>query len=221
MDERASARRRLSPGKASNYIKPIDTIKPGDKVILCCRVSTHEQGRTKKLARQVAYLRRKLEDRGAVIIFVVEHEGAGCDPYWLAKATEMAKTHGAKLVAESTCRFIRHPAYHSKDNWTAQARDLDLQELWFWTEGVTLVTLIDPDASPEQEKAIQTHRGQCASGRKGGRPKQQQPGYKKRQRLAMLPRVLRLREFGATFGEIARKTGLPRSTVQDWVEKHS
>jgi len=206
-------------GTASNYIKPIDDVQPGDKVVLCCRVSTYEQGRTEKLTRQVAYLRQEMERREAAVVYVIRHVGSGRNPYWLAKAVVIAKEHGAKLVAESTSRFIRHPGYHSVQNWTAQARDVDLEDLRWWTKGMTLVTLLNPDASPADERSYQSKRGQRAKGRKGGRPKQNEAGYKKQRRISNLPKVYWMNVCGLSIRRIATMLQVPTMTVHGWIQR--
>lgn len=163
---RVSARRALERGKASNYIRPIEAIQPGDRVVLWCRVSTRwQQERKGNLDDQEANLRRVAEERGATVVDVARHVVSGCaneDEYHdlldrLADAAELATQHGAKLLAENTSRLIRHPSYDS--NPTAQARELDLRELRRATEGVVLVTHLDPDATPRQEQKYHEERG--------------------------------------------------------------
>lgn len=133
--KRVSAKKWAVPGKASNYIVH-DCNRPGDKVILCCRVSSHEQNRRRNLEDQETNLRREMEKRGAVVVHVRKYEGSGVDPIWPAGAAAMAKEQGAKLVAETTDRFIRHPSYHSKKRPDLQAHGMHLDKLRLCTEGV-------------------------------------------------------------------------------------
>lgn len=218
--QRVTARRRLEHrGRASDYISPIETMQPGDRVMLCCRVTT--QGQEANLKDQEANLRSVAVGCGAKVVEVFTHVGTGYDTDWLWRAAEAARKHGAKLLAESANRLIRHPCYDSKSWPDAQARESDLWELRQATEGITLVTHLHPDATPGEERAYHTKRGQREKGRKGGRPTKQKPGDKKRRRDELLPRVLRLHERGATLGDIAARTGVPRSTVQDWIAKHA
>lgn len=83
---------------------------------------------------------------------------------------QLAKRENATILAESTDRYIRNPGYHSKDMPDLQATDVDLRELTRWAEGVTLTTLLGPDAPPTEVRSYQQKRGQAAKGRKGGRP---------------------------------------------------
>lgn len=224
---RVSARRCLQPGKASKYISPIEAIQPGDRVVLWLRVST--QWQEANLDDQEANLRRVVEERGATVVAVVRYVGSSCGGERaredlldrLADAAELARQHGAKLLAESTNRFVRPTWYDSKLP-KAQATELDLRDLQWATKDVVLVTHLHPDATPKQERAYHTARGQREKDRKGGRPPSPpKAGYKKLRRDELLPYVVGWHEDGLTLGQIAKKAGLPRSTVQDWIAKYA
>ena len=133
------------------------------------------------------------------------------------RAAAYAAKHDAVLVFESTDRAIRHPDYHSRANPNAQARDVDLEELRQWTDGVPLFTLLPPNATSGEVRAYQTKRGQATKGRKGGRPRKNPPGYKKQRRQKLLRRVLKLRRNGASYRKIARECGVPTTTLHAWV----
>ncbi len=170
--QRVSARCRLRAGTASDFIShALTSIKPGDQVIIWCRVSRCAQKCNGNLTDQEKNLRQKAEKFGAIVVETATYIGSGTDPYWLALPAEKAKKLGAKLFAESTDRFIRHAGYHSNENPDAQARDCELQDLSRWTQGVVLVTDCHPDATPRNVRSYQRKRGQYAKGRKGGRPK--------------------------------------------------
>ena len=59
-------------------------------------------------------LRQKAKKIGAIVVDTVKHVGSGTDPYWLAPYVEKANRCGAKLLAETTDRLVRHPGYHSR-----------------------------------------------------------------------------------------------------------
>jgi DNA invertase Pin-like site-specific DNA recombinase len=203
---------RNGPGKASNLIRQAKSeIKPGDKVVLCCRVSHCTQNHNGNLRDQEARLRRCMKKVGAVVMAVCTHVGSGVDKWSVLQAATEAREHGAKLVAESTDRFIRHEDYHSSKNPDAQARETDLEDLGYLTRGVTLSTLLHPDATPARVRSFQRKRGQWAKGHKGGRPL-----AKKKRREKLLPDVLRLHVTGKSCRAIAAMLGLPRSTVHRW-----
>ena len=207
---RVSAKRWLACGKASNYIKQAN-IKPGDKVVLVCRVSDHEQGRRNNHADQDAAMRQQVEQLGGTVVDSLQLVASGFDPYWIERARLTAKEHGASLLAESAERYRRHPAYHSKENPSRQARDSDWRELAWWADGVPLLTMLPPDATPDEVKSYQSKRGQRMKRAKGGRPERP-----KNRRKRLRPLALEMRAAGASLGEIAKAFNVPRSTVADW-----
>jgi hypothetical protein len=220
-----SAKRRLQPGKASNYIGHFESeIRPGDNVLLWCRES-HPQNAA-HLDHDEAALRDSATKRAANVVGVHRcvavgydgsHQSRGCWVAELARAAALAKKHGAKLLAAETDRLVRHPAFHPKLNPTAQARESDLADLVSWTDGVPLLTLLHPDASSGVARSSQTKRGRKAVGRYGGRPPKRQPGYKKKRRLDLLPRILELYSHGMRLGQIVVETRVPRRTISRWL----
>jgi hypothetical protein len=202
--------RRNQPGKASNYIKFCD-LKPGDKAVLCIRVSRWEQNRTLKLKRQELNLRAAVEHMGAIVVAVEAHVGPGWDPGWLVRPAAIATRHGAVLVAETTSRFIRSSAY-SKTNQDAQAREPELIDLRRCTEGVTLMTILDPDALPGEERAYQTKRGLKIKSAT-------QPGYKKLRYLRCRSKVRDCAIAGITGRPLAKELKVPESTARAWVRR--
>jgi hypothetical protein len=234
--------RRFLPGKASKYIRHAeDAIRPGDLVVICCRVSWHTQNRNGNLRDQEANLREKLRLLVATVIAVFYYVGSGFHLDWLVtaprtrpcttslgvfsptgareSAVDFAKKHGAKINAESTDRIVRHPDYDSKSYPDAQARESELVELRWLKNGVPFTTDLHPDASPEEVRSYQRKRGQWAKRRKGGRPRKAKPGYKKERRLRIQPEVYRLSLDGVPIREIARIVNLPESTVRAWVRR--
>ena len=201
-------------GRASDYIGRL-TIQPGDKFIVCARASSGPQDAKNNTADQLAWLQQTVAERGGEVIRVVQHVGSGTDPLWLRQAAEQALTDGAILLAESTDRFIRHPAYHSKLNPNAQAGRREFTKLRRATMGAKLMTYLHPDASPGKVRAQQTRRGQWAKGKRGGRPI-----AKKCVRELKLPQALKLRAGGASLGMIAKELDMAKSTIQGWIERY-
>ena len=205
LERKAAFRRRwLTAGDASDYIcRASDAIKPGDKVVLCCRVSGYAQNCNGNLADQETNLKRKMDQLGANIVDSVSHTGSGFDPAWLERAATLAEKHGAALVAETSDRFIRHPLYHSNDHPKLQARNTDLEDLRSCTYGIPLVTDLPPDASPSDVRGYQRRRGQRMKGRPGGRPRNATHAQWKMRRLARIDLALRLRDKGESYEQIA------------------
>ncbi len=207
---RVSARRWLACGKASNYIKQAN-IKPGDKVVLVCRVSQREQKQRKNLEDQEANLRAEVAALDGIVVGVTHIQVSGFDPFWISRAVTIAQQHGAKLLAESTDRFVRHPAFNSSKNNSRNARESDLRELVACAEGVPLVTLLHPDATPQEVRSYQRKRGQRIKQAKGGRPERP-----KNRKVRLIGTATQMREDGASWGEIALALEVPRSTVARW-----
>lgn len=217
----------MQVAKVSDFIDHApETINPGDKVIICCRVSDDTQNKNGNLDDQERNDREEINKLGAEIIGVFKHEGSGLYPYWLAPAAKQAKKDGAILVAESPNRFIRHAGFHHRDWPNLQARKIDLEYLRLWTEGVPLATLLHPDASLSEEKGFQISRGQKAKQRPGGRPKKKEPRGKKRREF-YLPQAIMLRKAGMSFRQIADKInemmddrfGAPcHGTIRNWLD---
>jgi len=208
-------------GKASDYIGHAERdIKPGDKVVLYCRVSRHTQNRMGNLDDQERNLRREAARLGAIVVEdPILHEGPGWDAGEIMRAAALAREHGAKLLAESTNRYVRSGEYHGDENPDAQASEEELQFLPIWTGGTVPLTVLDPDASAGEERAYETKRGQREKGRRGGRPRTNPPGYKTERRREMLPKVLELREKGESVREIAAYMGIAKSTIYDWIQQ--
>jgi len=162
---------RRERGKASDYIgHAAQQLGPGDRIVLCCRVSACEQNRNGNLDDSEANLRRRAEALGVCVVGSYRHVGSGYDPWWVGRAAAMASELRAKLFAESPDRFIRSPKY-SKTSQDAQAREVDLRYLAWWANGVPLVTDLEPDATPSETRSYQRKRGQRLKGKPGGRPR--------------------------------------------------
>ena len=186
-------------------------------MVIACRESGWEQNRTHKLKRQAAYLRNYVRERGGKVIALFTHVGSGWDATWIGNAADEARENGAKILFECVNRAARHPAYHSESNFTAQARTSDLEDVRYWAKGVELVTVLQPDATPEEERSFQTKRGQSISGNKGGRPRKRQRTIRPHETIRQ---AMELRAAGSSYGEIANALDVPRATVQSWVKRY-
>jgi hypothetical protein len=209
------------PGNARDFITH-DGIRPGDRVVLCCRVSTRQQDHTGNLTAHERHLRAEIAARRANVVGVVRHVGSGFDPLWVGRAAYIAKRHNAKIVAIATDRLIRHPDYKStgtRYERNARACTEDLEDLNRYADGVELVTLTDPDATLADCMAVHKKIGQHAKGRKGGRPGKNPPGYKKERRLRNQSQVFWMRAVGYPVRQIARILDQPESTVRRWVRR--
>lgn len=221
--------RLLRAGIAANYICRF-IIRPGNKVVILCRVSSHQQGRTGNLYAQEVKLREAVESCGGVVITVIRHEwsGHGFDWSWkLTQAAREADKHGAILLAAATNRFIRNRHFHSKSPrfCKAQAQEHDLRELQQATFGVPLMTFLAPDEPEERCRSLLIRWGQEVKGNRGGRPRNPDRVPLSRNRRLFqwrLPGIL-LHEQGLTPRRIARqlsqKAGFRISdmNVRNWI----
>lgn len=207
--------RRFAPGPARDYILPWDSIKPGDGILIACRVSRHQQD--KNLPGQEAFLVREAKRGGAVVFDTYRAEVSGFDPLWLLPAVRRAKELGAKfLVADSTDRFVRHPAFKSTDKCKdLQARKFELEDLLVVADGLQLVTFLDPEAPPREVERHRSLRGQLEKGNVGGRPQR-----KKHRRQKLRPRAITMREHEMSYREISDVLKVPLATVFRWLKSH-
>ncbi len=213
------------PGKASNYITSLEELvrkRIPLKAALLGRVSACMQNHKGNLNDQLVSLRQAVEAYAIPIVCEFKEVGSG---WWhererLDAAARRALDEGAVLLAESTDRFIRSIYYDSKRNPSAQPSVPEYEELRRATKGVTLVTILHPDTPWKEVRSYQSKRGQQTKGNKGGRPKINKAGYKKKSRLEKLSRVLRLRKKSASWGDINALTGVAKTTASDWVRKY-
>ena len=115
-------RRIFQPAQASKYISPFKC-GPGDKFVIACRVT--RQWQKPHLAHQEAKLRRAVKKCGGTVVHAHCRRACGDWPVWLGYAVEVAKQHGAKLLAESTDRFLRSSDYDPKRYPNARPHRVD------------------------------------------------------------------------------------------------
>lgn len=204
--------------RASEYVDHIENLDATD-VVLSCRVSGGAQHRKGNLADQVKSNRRVIEKHGATVHEVYRCIESGWDnDHWmdrptLAAAATKAKELDAVLVFESLSRLIRSIEYHPSRNPNAQPTKAEMEKVMAITQGAKLATIAHPDATPGEERSVQTQRGQQEKGRKGG-----QPISKKRRREIRKPEAIKLWLAGEKTARIARILEVPVSTVRDWLK---
>jgi hypothetical protein len=217
-------------GNARRHIASFQ-VNPGDRFVLLCRVSSHQQGRRGNLVAQETNLREAVESHGGIVVAVKAYEWSGKGPKWfeyLNEAALSAQRHDAILLAATTDRFIRSEWYRSDSErfWRAQAQHHELYDLRDCTRGVPLMTYLDPNTPPGECRALLTQWGQAAKG-KGGRPRKadREPGYAKRRRETYTPMALQRRAQGGSWraiaAEVSRDDGAPVThvTISKWVKR--
>lgn len=205
---------------ANEYISHIDDVlKPGDKVVLYCRVSGRCQAWRKNLDNQQACLEKVAKERGLPVVRCYRDMESG----WKEEREKISKTaidalkHDAAVLALSTDRFIRSDEYRSDSNPGAQPSRQEFENLKRATQGATLVTVLPPHMHWRKVRGFQSKLGQKAKGRKGGRPANTKAGDKKRRREQLKPDAIKLRKRGYTIRQISAELSVPKTTVQDWL----
>ena len=205
-------------GVASKFIRSIEEIEPGP-VVLYVRVSRSQQKKRGTLARQRDDLEWESERRGFHVLAVFEETASGWadDRVRFECAAVAAEEAGAVLVADSTDRFIRSFAF--KRDGKAEPSVLEFRDLSACAGGVTMATKLDPDTPSKAVRGHQTRRGQAGTGKRGGRPRRNGLGAKKRLRELKLEKAQALRAEGLSFRKIGEEIGVPWNTVRGWIER--
>ena len=159
-------KRKKTLSQASDVIRPMDEIPDESEIFLWLRVSGRTQKKRKNHADAEKSLRQEIETRLANrrcrIVEVFRHTGSGIgQSEKFCAVIKKALAQGAVLLAESTDRYVRHPDYHSKERPNLQAGPEELRALSAAAGGVSLFTLLDPDASPAEVRSYQRRRRQC------------------------------------------------------------
>jgi len=219
------------PAKASKYLhhfKKYHKKHPNMQALIYTRDSTGAQAYRRNLDTHKKVLRREHKKMKIPILGCYPEVSSGWilnDDRWaLVKAVKKARKYIRKgkpvvIVTTSSDRFLRNE-YFTTNGPDVLPTKAEFEKLKKLTRNVPLVTLLHPDMPPMEVRSWQTKWGQKTKGNKGGRPKVNKPGYKKKQRLEKLPRVLRLRKKGASWRDINALTGVAKTTATDWVRKY-
>lgn len=201
--------------RPTNEIKSFDYILENKKpCVLWLRASRTDNSESIKYQKK--YIMIKLEKHGIKPIEKFEEVCSGKLPWVneLLNASDYAKKRGACLLAVSPSRYLRNARYSYKKNYLAPTQR-EWQELCEKINSVQLVTLCDPAVSPSDERSHQTKMGIQGRGVTGGRPYKS----KKKRREAKMQIAFSLAiEKGYSAGKIAKLSGVPRSTVRNWLK---
>jgi DNA invertase Pin-like site-specific DNA recombinase len=201
-----------TPAIYSEFIHVFDELK-AKRVVVYSRESSPSQ--YDHLKHQTLGLMSKLKEVGWTIIGIEEEvakcwwnseTGFCCSRSGFYRAIMKAKSCGAVVVAECVNRFFR-----VKGTSTV----FDLKQFQLETDGVQLVTVNHPNASPAEQHRVQTKRGQRGRGHYGGRPKL----TKKARREKYSPVARQLRNEGNSLRKIGMLLGIPFKTISDWLKR--
>jgi hypothetical protein len=220
------------PAKASNYLYHFDDYLNqflNVLVILYIRVSSGPQEDRGNLITYEKVLRKELKRLNIPIRdcckdvcsgWLIHHEKRT----GLRKAIRKAKAQNRKginviILSPSSDRFLRNRYYHSQERPDLIPTEDEFSEFVKLTRNVPLATFLHPDMPPEKVRSKQTKWGQQVKGKRGGRPRKEYPGYKKKLRNEKLPIVLKLNNQGKRICEISNLTGIKGDAVSDWINK--
>jgi DNA invertase Pin-like site-specific DNA recombinase len=207
---------------ASKSISCIQELQPGP-VVLYLRESG--RGQEENLKGQEDHVTWELERRGFEVVAVFKETVPGWaeNRIGLERAALKAKEVGAVVVAESGCRFLRSFSFKRdrkgkvRIDQKALPNVLEMDRVIALVDGAQLATLLPVDTHWKTVRGAQSKRGQIAAGNRGGRPGRE-PGWKNRRRESKMLLVLRLRRGGLSYRKIGVISGVPWSTVRDWIQ---
>lgn len=236
MDKREFERRQLSQNKIlpkqklpdlTGKIFSIDHIKPGDTVVIVCRVSGRRQKSHLKHQREAII--KSISGRGVIILETVNRIGPGQDISWLSEVIDKikSKNHEGRvwILAECPDRLVRSLDYDNIFNPEGTITEEDLNRLMEATKGVSLAVLC-LEVSPDMQRSTQTKRGLSNSKIKSGRSKMKTPGFKKLQKTKFLNRAVELNLSGYSFRGIAdiisKESGnkISHVSIRNWIENY-
>jgi hypothetical protein len=175
----------LLAGKASEYIETL-SLRLGDKVVIVVRVSKQTQADDDNLDDQSEDLHVIPRMMGAKVIYEHAYVGSGWTPdLYPAVTTAMDAGNGGPwprnktviprpgfpiLLARDTSRFVRNADYHPAYNPLAVPTVQNFRDLRRQTRGPRLMTVLHPDASPEEIMSVVQAQGKYHKDHWGGRP---------------------------------------------------
>lgn len=139
----------------------------------------------------------------------------------LQEAIETSRILGVPLVAVCVSRFLRSSNFHAIVCNDAVPTNKEVRRLKRWLDGVTLAVVFPPNTTSlrDEEDALRII-GSETSNHWGGRSRTERVvGTSEEKRNRWLENVLEMRKNGATLGEIARNTGIKKSTIQKWLDR--
>lgn len=203
-ENRVSLRALLAQQKLSHLIDPADELPIGTPIFILLRVSFRTQNHKGQFLRQKKRMERLCDERGLIVVGCASVVHSAQDPSFLIPIADEAREKKAShILAESADRFVRPESFHSIENPKATARELDVRYAQTFTEGLKWATVIHPDASFEEIRAMQTKRGRDIAERK--RTWREQVKIRKQLRNSIRGRILELLTQGASTRQAAKQ----------------
>jgi hypothetical protein len=186
-------------------IESLNSLRPGSKTMLLCRVSSPHQAWADSLRGQLVHLPLEVARRGGVVLAVESFTQPATDGRWLRtvmKLADRARKEGAVVVVATLDRVVRHRAFVSTCRVGSKLRASrgDLARLEDALGGVPVLSYLDPDAGVGEATSLLTRWGLAVKDRK-----------------QLRGMAVEMRSLGFGWRRITRVTGVPRSTVRRWV----
>jgi DNA invertase Pin-like site-specific DNA recombinase len=207
---KANVRREAAEAKAarpSDYgirsLADLLEAQPVPEVILYSRVSTRNQN----VSHHLVGSRRRLRDMGVKVVaaFGGVESGKQTDPVnrpELVKAFTAAREPGILLIPVPS-RLARHPDYDAHENPGLMPTADTWEQILKLADGVTIVTLSDPDSDPPGDEAFLRQLAADVKHTRVGRPRKKVAGYAKARRRRWIKQVRKWHEEGWSCREIA------------------
>ena len=213
--------------KASTIIRHLDELEAKDLLAVpYMRVSTREQRRQCNLKNRLSALRRELRRKGIDwhASFTQVETGTSLENRpKLVEAIEAARRLQAEnpgatvaVVTDTRNRFLRGKFYNGRAS-TDPPTPRQWAELKKLADGITLATVLPPDATFGKVRGHETLIARNA-GKRVGRPPKRPTVQKKKRREELLPKARRLRDRDLSVRQIAGRLGVPISTIGRWLK---
>lgn len=177
------------------------------EILLAGRVSTPKQ--QKHLIDQLTSLRLVVEKHQGVVSGWIGKVTKGSNQEYHKEIAEKAHYLNVETILwESTDRAIRNPDWRWKDDSPPTEEQVEKFKGTF--QGLTLLTLLPPEATFEEVRKYQARRGRVEETLKE---------YQVRKREVLQPLVVALAEKGKSYGEIAEELGLSKREVYKWLKR--
>jgi len=214
--------------EASTLIRHLDDLDAKSLLtIVYMRVSTKEQRRRCNLKNRLRALQRDLRQRGINWhgSFTEVHSGStlrgrpGLHHALKAARQIQAENPGAHVavVTDARNRFIRGRHYNGRAS-TDEPSPGQWARLRRMAHGVTLATMLPPNATFSKVREHEVHIATRA-GKRVGRPPKPPVVHKKGRREELLTEIRGIHDLGETsLRQLARRYDVPKSTICRWLK---
>lgn len=176
----------------------------GKRIFILRRVSSRHQ---RSALEDQHHLKAFTESLGGIVVSGYGYIKKGSDSNYHNSLFEKATAANADaILAESMDRFVRHPDF-GPGKFTLKPTTKQLLTLRKKAGMIKLLTVMDPDAPPEDVRAFQSRRTK----------RKRTKGHERRYRL--MKKAARLRKDGYSLTSISSELNVPKRTLSDWFKR--